>query len=114
MLRQNRSLLCREGTVMLVVPEFTSNSCPVTAFCGSPPSAGGLNRGSHPGACPGGRVQGIHRSVEVRLFVGESNLQFTRRFCTHAIRERPRVVGKYINCSLCRCRVETKNGRIRT
>src|SRR4026209_3020310 len=45
-LRQNRSLLYWDGTVMSVVPEFTSNSCPVSAFCGSPPSAGGLKRGS--------------------------------------------------------------------
>ena len=31
---------------MSVVPELTMNCCPVNAFCGLPPSAGGLNRGS--------------------------------------------------------------------
>ena len=45
-LRQNRSLLYCAGTVMSVVPELTTNNCPVSAFCGRPPSAGGLNRGS--------------------------------------------------------------------
>src|ERR1700730_126048 len=31
---------------MSVVPELTRNSCPVSAFSGFPPSAGGLQRGS--------------------------------------------------------------------
>src|ERR1700679_3032460 len=31
---------------MFDVPELTSNICPVRAFAGSPPSAGGLNLGS--------------------------------------------------------------------
>ena len=46
MLRQNRSLLYCAGTVMSAVPESTIPYCPVTAFSGLPPSAGGLKRGS--------------------------------------------------------------------
>ena len=46
MFRQNRSLEYCAGTLMSVVPALTTNNCPVSAFCGRPPSPGGLNRGS--------------------------------------------------------------------
>jgi hypothetical protein len=45
-LRQRRMFLYVEGTVMSDEPELTTNSWPVSAFCGRPPSPGGLNRGS--------------------------------------------------------------------
>jgi hypothetical protein len=44
--RQNRSWAYCDGTLMSVVPELTTNNWPVNAFCGRPPSPGGLNRGS--------------------------------------------------------------------
>src|SRR5689334_16210518 len=45
--RQNRIFPCADGTTIAVVsPSLTPNICPVSAFCGRPPSAGGLNRGS--------------------------------------------------------------------
>src|SRR5437764_1318645 len=47
-LRQNRSAEYAFDAVIVefVVQQFTVKSVPVNAFCGRPPSAGGLNRGS--------------------------------------------------------------------
>ena len=68
--RQNRSLLYCAGTVMSVVPELTMKSCPVSAFCGRPPSAGGLNRGSCQVPVQVGGSCGSTGRVVVRLLVG--------------------------------------------
>ena len=46
MFRQKRSLAYCEGTWIAYVPSLTVHNWPVRAFCGFPPSAGGLNRGS--------------------------------------------------------------------
>ena len=46
MLRQNRRAAYCDGTCMSKVPAFAMKYCPVNAFSGLPPSAGGLKRGS--------------------------------------------------------------------
>ena len=69
--RQNRSLLYVDGTAMSVVPALTMNNWPVSAFCGFPPSAGGLNRGSRQVPVQVGGSCRIDRRVVVRLLVGD-------------------------------------------
>ena len=70
--RQNLGLAYDAGTVpMSVVPELTSKSCPVNAFCGRPPSAGGLKRGSIHVPVHVGGVLRVHGGVVVRLLVAD-------------------------------------------
>ena len=45
-LRQNRSLPSAAGTVMSDVPELTTNTCPVSAFCGVDRRAQSMKRES--------------------------------------------------------------------
>src|SRR5579871_942446 len=68
--RHRRSLLYWLDTVISAVPAFTSNSCPLRAFPGSPPSAGGLNRGSaHAPVHVGGSAGSTGASKCVSLYV---------------------------------------------
>src|SRR6478609_977825 len=70
-----RSFSYWDGTWISDVPALTRNCCPVRAFCGLPPSAGGLKRGSaHAPVHVGGSAGSTTASKCVSLYVVSTRL----------------------------------------